>query len=51
VELATAPGGHLGVLTGRRAAGTTWRILDEFLDATRPATRRARKPKPRSAAA
>ena len=29
VELATAPGGHLGVLTGRAAAGTTWRILDD----------------------
>ena len=50
VELATAPGGHLGVLTGRRAAGTTWKILDEFLDATGAATRRARKPKPRKAA-
>ena len=51
VELATAPGGHLGVLTGRRAAASTWRTLDEFLDASRPATRRARKPKPRGAAA
>ena len=51
VELATAPGGHLGVLTGRRAAPTTWRILDEFLDTSGPATRRARKPKPRGAAA
>ena len=27
------PGGHLGMLTGRAARGTTWRILDEFLDA------------------
>lgn len=26
----TAPGGHLGVLTGRRARGTTWRYIDEF---------------------
>ncbi len=25
------PGGHLGMLTGRAARGTTWRILDEFL--------------------
>ena len=33
VELATAPGGHLGVLTGRAAAGTTWTLLDGFLDA------------------
>jgi polyhydroxyalkanoate synthase len=27
----TAPGGHLGVLTGRSAATTTWVLLDEFL--------------------
>ncbi|RJQ83110.1 alpha/beta fold hydrolase [Amycolatopsis panacis] len=32
VTFRTAPGGHLGVLTGRRARGTTWRYLDEFLD-------------------
>jgi polyhydroxyalkanoate synthase len=32
VRLETAPGGHLGVLTGRAARGTTWRLLDEFLD-------------------
>jgi polyhydroxyalkanoate synthase subunit PhaC len=41
VELVTAPGGHLGVLTGRQARGTTWRILDAFLDRTRPAKPRA----------
>ena len=28
---ATAPGGHLGVLTGRRARDTTWLALDAFL--------------------
>lgn len=28
-----APGGHLGVLTGRRARANTWRHLDDFLDA------------------
>lgn len=33
VRLAAAPGGHLGVLTGRSAAGTTWRELDAFHDA------------------
>jgi len=33
VRLETAPGGHLGVLTGRSARGTTWRYLDEFLGA------------------
>jgi polyhydroxyalkanoate synthase len=26
------PGGHLGMLTGRAARGTTWRILDEWLE-------------------
>ncbi len=34
VRLATAPGGHLGVLTGRAARGTTWQMLEEFLLAT-----------------
>jgi len=33
VQLATAPGGHLGVLTGRAARGTTWVLLDRFLAA------------------
>ncbi|AIG74011.1 Hypothetical protein AJAP_05455 [Amycolatopsis japonica] len=33
VTFETAPGGHLGVLTGRKARGTTWRYLDHFLDA------------------
>jgi len=33
VRLPDAPGGHLGVLTGARAAGTTWAYIDEFLDA------------------
>ena len=31
VRLETAPGGHLGVLTGRSARRTTWRHLDAFL--------------------
>jgi len=31
VRLETAPGGHLGVLTGSAASGTTWTYLDEFL--------------------
>ena len=26
------PGGHLGMLTGRAARGTTWRVLDEWID-------------------
>ena len=49
VRLATAPGGHLGVLTGRAAAASTWVRLDEFLDA--PAKRRARRAKPKADAA
>jgi polyhydroxyalkanoate synthase subunit PhaC len=30
VQLKTGPGGHLGVLTGRAAARTTWHWIDEF---------------------
>jgi len=33
VRLEVAPGGHLGVLTGRSAPTTTWAMLDEFLKA------------------
>ena len=42
VALESAPGGHLGVLTGRAARRTTWRHLDRFLagpDAGRGARR------------
>ncbi|HEX8105843.1 MAG TPA: alpha/beta hydrolase [Solirubrobacteraceae bacterium] len=42
VRLETAPGGHLGVLTGRTAASTTWRLLDGWLDAPAPRRRRRR---------
>src|SRR5207244_9731101 len=41
VRIETAPGGHLGVLTGRSAVRSTWIFLDEFLadyDTTRPLT-------------
>jgi polyhydroxyalkanoate synthase len=31
VRLETAPGGHLGVLTGMAARHATWRHIDEFL--------------------
>jgi len=34
VRLETAPGGHLGVLTGRSAAKTTWAWVDEFFAET-----------------
>jgi len=33
VRIETAPGGHLGVLTGRAARHTTWPLLDGFLAA------------------
>ena len=33
VRVERAPGGHLGVLTGRGARLTSWRYLDEFLAA------------------
>ncbi len=36
VRLETAPGGHLGVLTGRSAKRTTWAHLDGFLGAHAP---------------
>ena len=32
VRLEVAPGGHLGVLTGRSAPTTTWAMIDDFLD-------------------
>lgn len=34
VKVASAPGGHLGVLTGRAARRSTWPLIDEFLAAT-----------------
>jgi polyhydroxyalkanoate synthase len=40
LTLETAPGGHLGVLTGRAARRTTWPMLGAFLDARRVAARR-----------
>ncbi len=33
VRFEVVPGGHLGMLTGRAARATTWRVLDDFLDA------------------
>ena len=32
VRFEVVPGGHLGMLTGRAARTTTWRLIDEFLD-------------------
>jgi polyhydroxyalkanoate synthase len=36
VRFETAPGGHLGVLTGRGARRTTWTYLDDFLATHNP---------------
>jgi polyhydroxyalkanoate synthase len=33
VRLESAPGGHLGVLTGMSSPGSTWRMLREFATA------------------
>jgi len=33
VRLETAPGGHLGVLSGRSARETTWQYVEDFLAA------------------
>jgi polyhydroxyalkanoate synthase len=38
------PGGHLGMLTGRAARSTTWRIIDEWI--TRHSSAEAAKPTP-----
>lgn len=38
VRYETAPGGHLGVITGRAARRTTWTYLDEFLAEHAPMT-------------
>jgi polyhydroxyalkanoate synthase len=40
VRLETAPGGHLGVLTGRSAARSTWTYLDDFFAGQEPARER-----------
>jgi polyhydroxyalkanoate synthase len=47
VRTETAPGGHLGVLTGRAARATTWKSLDELIDSQAVAPRR-RGPRRRS---
>lgn len=52
VDYALVPGSHLGTLTGRGAAATTWRRLDEFLAAEDPlAARPARERAPARARA
>lgn len=50
VRIETAPGGHLGVLTGRSTVRSTWIFLDEFLaDYDRGRSRQSRPAQPKSA--
>ena len=45
VQFEIVPGGHLGMLTGRAARGSAWRVLDEWIDQwTTPAEKLAAKP-------
>ncbi|WP_238998614.1 alpha/beta hydrolase [Nocardioides limicola] len=39
------PGGHLGMLTGRAARGSTWRVLDEWIDQWSSPAPRQSKPR------
>jgi polyhydroxyalkanoate synthase len=47
VRIETAPGGHLGVLTGRGALATTWAHLDRFLAEHDPLRGPASRRRPR----
>jgi polyhydroxyalkanoate synthase len=55
VRFEIVPGGHLGMLTGRAARGTTWRIMDEWIDqwstVEEPAPKPAKKAPARKSAA
>jgi polyhydroxyalkanoate synthase len=44
VRSETVPGSHLGTLTGRTAASTTWRHLDEFLATHNPPAKSRSRP-------
>jgi polyhydroxyalkanoate synthase subunit PhaC len=46
VRFEIVPGGHLGMLTGRAARGSTWRVLDEWIGqwSTTEAAATAKKP-------
>jgi polyhydroxyalkanoate synthase len=52
VRFEIVPGGHLGMLTGRAARGTTWQVLDEWIeqwsgaDAKKVAAKPRKKPAP-----
>ena len=45
VRFEIVPGGHLGMLTGRAARGTTWRAMDEWISQWSTAEEPAAKPR------
>ncbi len=47
VRFEVVPGGHLGMLTGRAARTTTWRVIDEWVDQWTAASPVAAAPAPR----
>jgi polyhydroxyalkanoate synthase len=53
VRFEIVPGGHLGMLTGRAARGTTWTVMDEWITrwSTQDERSTTRKPSARKAAA
>jgi polyhydroxyalkanoate synthase len=58
VRFEIVPGGHLGMLTGRAARGTTWRVMDEWITqwstdarADEPVAKAARSATPKKAPA
>ena len=51
VRFEVVPGGHLGMLTGRRARRTTWRIIDDFLDENATSVEPVKKAASKKAAA
>lgn len=57
VRFEVVPGGHLGMLTGRAARGTTWQVIDEWVtewsagDVTAPAKKAPKKTTVKKAAA
>jgi polyhydroxyalkanoate synthase len=51
VRFEIVPGGHLGMLTGRAARGTTWRVMDEWIEQWSTPAKAARKSPARKTAA
>ena len=51
VRFEVVPGGHLGMLTGRAARGTTWEVIDEWVAEWSAGTLPAKKAAAKKAAA